>query len=130
MSIKQTNDGGYIVAGNSASEDGDLSANHGKTDLWVVKLSNEMVGTETAATGSSHLEIYPNPASQFIHIKTVSGETFVTVCIMDILGRNVIERIMPEAGSLDISSLKNGFYQLLVTTNSGKAFSGKIRKQG
>ena len=41
--IQQTNDGGYIVAGQSSSIDGDVSGNHGLTDYWVVKLTN--IGT-------------------------------------------------------------------------------------
>ena len=43
FSIQQTNDGGYIVAGSSYSNDGDVSGNHGFSDCWVVKLSN--IGT-------------------------------------------------------------------------------------
>lgn len=38
--IKQTLDGGYIVAGLSHSNDGDLTVNHGLSDVWVLKLSN------------------------------------------------------------------------------------------
>jgi len=37
--IQQTYDGGYIVAGASASNDGDVSGNHGSSDYWIVKLS-------------------------------------------------------------------------------------------
>ena len=40
LSIQQTNDGGYIVAGSSYSSDGDVSGNHGGGDYWVVKLTN------------------------------------------------------------------------------------------
>ena len=36
-SIEPTSDGGFIVAGNSQSNDGDVSGNHGQTDVWVVK---------------------------------------------------------------------------------------------
>ena len=38
--IVQTSDGGYIVAGNSNSNDGDVSDNHGDNDYWVVKLNS------------------------------------------------------------------------------------------
>jgi len=38
-SIEQTTDGGYIVAGRSSSNDGDVSGNHGYGDYWVVKLN-------------------------------------------------------------------------------------------
>jgi len=37
--IRQTSDGGYILAGyTSSSSSGDVGANHGGTDVWVVKL--------------------------------------------------------------------------------------------
>jgi hypothetical protein len=38
--IEQTNDGGYIVAGSTNSDDGDVSDNHGDYDIWVVKLNS------------------------------------------------------------------------------------------
>ena len=37
--IAQTNDGGYISVGQTSSNDGDVSGNHGGNDVWVVKLS-------------------------------------------------------------------------------------------
>jgi uncharacterized repeat protein (TIGR01451 family) len=40
QSIKQTNDGGYIVAGDSRSDDIDVTGNHGNYDYWVVKLDD------------------------------------------------------------------------------------------
>jgi len=39
-SIQQTIDGGYILAGYSSSTNGDISGNHGGTDMWVVKISS------------------------------------------------------------------------------------------
>jgi hypothetical protein len=42
-SIKETNEGGYIVAGYSRSNDGDATINHGNNgseDFWVVKLDD------------------------------------------------------------------------------------------
>jgi uncharacterized delta-60 repeat protein len=39
-SIQQTTDGGYIVAGSSTSDDGDVSGNHGDFDYWIVKLTS------------------------------------------------------------------------------------------
>jgi len=37
-SVKPTVDGGYIAAGYTRSNDGDVSGNHGGTDIWVLKL--------------------------------------------------------------------------------------------
>ncbi len=36
--LTATNDGGYVVVGNSNSTDGDVTGNHGGADYWVVKL--------------------------------------------------------------------------------------------
>jgi hypothetical protein len=38
LSIKLTSDGGYIVVGETLSNDGDVSGNNGNVDFWVVKL--------------------------------------------------------------------------------------------
>ncbi|MBK6996438.1 MAG: T9SS type A sorting domain-containing protein [Lewinellaceae bacterium] len=38
-SIEQTIEGGYVMVGSTRSNDGDVLANHGKADVWVVKLS-------------------------------------------------------------------------------------------
>ncbi len=38
-SIQQTSDSGYIVAGYTSSNDGDVSGNHGSNDFWIVKLN-------------------------------------------------------------------------------------------
>lgn len=37
-SVKQTADGGYVVAGFSASQNGDASENNGNFDMWLIKL--------------------------------------------------------------------------------------------
>lgn len=37
--VQQTTDGGYIVAGLSVSNDGDVGANNGEEDFWILKLS-------------------------------------------------------------------------------------------
>ena len=37
-SIQETDDGVYIIAGGTHSDDGDVSNNHGQEDYWIVKL--------------------------------------------------------------------------------------------
>lgn len=37
-SMQQTTDGGYIIAGQSESNDGDVGGNNGRIDFWVVKI--------------------------------------------------------------------------------------------
>lgn len=55
-SVKQTNDGGYIVAGYTDSEDGDVTGNKGSWDYWVVKFNSTGVMQWQKTYGGSNLE--------------------------------------------------------------------------
>ncbi len=48
-SVQQTSDGGYIVAGYTKSNDGDVKKNNGDSDYWIVKLdsSGKIVWSKT-----------------------------------------------------------------------------------
>ncbi|WP_415329081.1 T9SS type A sorting domain-containing protein [Chryseobacterium sp. MMS23-Vi53] len=37
--LQKTSDGGYIIAGNTFSSNGDVTTNHGGNDVWIVKMS-------------------------------------------------------------------------------------------
>src|SRR5690606_34288354 len=55
QSIQQTADGGYIVAGLSWSNSGDVIGNHGISDYWVVKLDgNGNIQWQKALGGSGY----------------------------------------------------------------------------
>jgi len=42
-SIQQTSDGGFIVAGETSSNNGDVSGNHGTNDCWIIKLTPMLI---------------------------------------------------------------------------------------
>jgi uncharacterized delta-60 repeat protein len=69
-SIQPTPDGGYIVAGETQSNDGDVTGNHGFTDAWVVKLSSTGSLQWQKALGGSNSEnansIQPTPDGGYI----------------------------------------------------------------
>ncbi|MDQ3277159.1 MAG: PKD domain-containing protein [Bacteroidota bacterium] len=56
-SFQSTPDGGYIAAGYTYSNNGDVSGNHGGSDAWVVKLNNSGVIQWQKALGGSSEEI-------------------------------------------------------------------------
>ncbi|OFY91658.1 MAG: hypothetical protein A3K10_10975, partial [Bacteroidetes bacterium RIFCSPLOWO2_12_FULL_31_6] len=56
-SIQQTVDGGYILAGYSESNDGDVAGNHGSSDFWVVKLDSNSVIIWQKCLGGSDVDI-------------------------------------------------------------------------
>ena len=55
ISIQQTSDDGYIVAGFSNSNDGDLTNNNGNNDFWLIKLTaNGTLQWQKSLGGSSN----------------------------------------------------------------------------
>ncbi len=59
QSIKPTTDGGYIIAGNTSSNDGDVTGHHGLQDFWVVKLDSAgSIQWQKCLGGSSHDAAY------------------------------------------------------------------------
>ena len=62
-SLEITSDGGYVIAGNSNSTDGDVSGNHGGWDIWIIKLENDgNIGWEKCFGGSG--DDYANSVQQ------------------------------------------------------------------
>jgi hypothetical protein len=60
-SVIQTNDGGYMVVGNTTSNDGDITDNKGGSDIWVLKLQSngnlEWQRTYGGSSGDGGVEI-------------------------------------------------------------------------
>ena len=59
-SIQQTTDGGYIVAGSSSSNDGQVTGNHGGSDYWAVKLDDTGAIQWERSYGGSGTEVCYN----------------------------------------------------------------------
>lgn len=56
-SIQVTDDGGYVVAGHSRSDDGDVTGNNGMRDIWILKLDSiGNIKWEVNYGGSQHDE--------------------------------------------------------------------------
>jgi len=57
QSVQQTADGGYIIAGTSASNDGDVTGNHGESDYWVIKVTSAGDLTWQKSYGGSSFDL-------------------------------------------------------------------------
>lgn len=57
LAAEATVDGGYILAGYTTSQDGDVSSNHGNQDCWIVKLDNNGVIVWEHVYGGSNDDI-------------------------------------------------------------------------
>jgi len=124
-SIQQTSDGGFIVAGYTSSNDGDVSGNHGSSDYWVVKLS----GTDGINELDYYnlLSIYPNPFTENARITfdNPKSEAYRLI-IRDITGKTVREISEIHGNTIEIhrNDLSTGVY--MVELRGSKSFSGKL----
>lgn len=126
-SILPTSDGGYIATGYSASNDGDVSGNHGGNDMWVVKL-NPLSGVEDHMN-PANLQIFPNPATYFIEIQTDANDPVAIVHVTDLSGRKLHEQRALKTERIEVSLLPDGVYMVSIVTQSGKRAQKKIVKQ-
>jgi len=123
----QAQDNGFILAGQTFSNDGDVSGNHGDSDCWVVKLSSEAVNIKTPITTEAELwEIFPNPANNKVFLKINTEENSLLVRITDAQGRNVSQQHIQNGEAMDVSILPNGFYSVVATSPLGMIFSNKL----
>jgi hypothetical protein len=116
--VRQTADGGYVIAGVSNSTDGDVTGNHGNIDYWVVKLENPSWISELL--NENDFLIYPNPANTKINIAFENLAGTVELKIIDLVGRTVIVKNINERSSVcDITELQNGIYFIQINATKG-----------
>ncbi|HYV94245.1 MAG TPA: T9SS type A sorting domain-containing protein [Chitinophagales bacterium] len=117
-SIDQTADAGYIVAGFSGSNNGDVSSNHGNYDYWVVKLSPEIPLGLPAVSNEKIFSVYPNPNNGNVTITaTFTSPQSLVIKLTDIVGREVLsfdEGLVSGnfTAQYDLSTLSSGTYFL------------------
>lgn len=104
--IQQCTDGGYIVAGNSGSSNGDITVNHGTYDYWVVKLSGVTAIDETTEDGN--IGVFPVPAQNKVSIDAPYGADIKLLNLQGETIRHTVKADIPLV--FDITTLANGIY--------------------
>ena len=107
--IRQTIDGGYIIAGYSQSYDGDVTGHRGSSsysDFWIVKLAGT-TGIEEIPTSS--ITLSPNPTTGII---TIKGITQPTVAVYNLMGQKVV--VAQGCNEVNLAQLPAGMYLVQV----------------
>ena len=125
--VVTTPDGGYVIAGESLSNDFDVSGHHGATsefDIWIAKLSSFATGVEEVVSVPVALSVYPNPfTKQTMITLTLSSSEKVIVNVYDLFGRTVTTVVEKRLGqgnhafSLNMEGAANGMYMISVQTS-------------
>ncbi|MCD6066837.1 MAG: C-terminal target protein [Bacteroidetes bacterium] len=119
--ICRTTDGGYVLCCTSASNDGDVSGNHGSTDIWVAKIGDPIgLAKNNRDTG---IKIYPNPSSGSVTFSNLEGICLIE--LYDALGK-LVKKVTTTEGSCVVSLDAKGFYQYSVISASGIVKTGKL----
>lgn len=130
-SMIQTNDGGFLMAGESLSSNGDVAANYGGEDYLVIKLSDLNTGIALNSFGPGGVEVFPNPATSATTVScmlTINADVFMT--LTDMTGK-IISRFMEEgivgANSIqiDLKSIPAGLY-ILNLENGIESFGNRV----
>ncbi|MFH0867637.1 MAG: T9SS type A sorting domain-containing protein [Bacteroidota bacterium] len=126
-SISSLSYGQAALAGESWSDDGNITNHYDLNDYWIVKL-NTLTGIKEITAPEAFL-IYPNPASAYINIDRTNNSGYKQINIYSASGQKLftfesdVEKI-----KIDISKLSSGIYFITITDKYGRLWFKKTIK--
>ncbi len=123
--IQTTADGGYVIAGESDSTNGDVTGNHGGVDFWVVKLAPDALGTSTF--NKDNIVIYPNPVQNVLQIQSATLAQISKIKIIDVQGKIVLEQTQ-NTNTINVETLAKGMYLLETYSGNEKQVSKFLKE--
>jgi len=134
--IKQSADGGYIVAGSVMIQaqgkigDVDRGGSPSQSDYWVIKLSPDSLNTTSVVTDYNRVKVYPNPVYNTLTVDMM-GEIAnrAEVSIIDIAGKEIFKgKVNNPIYKINMDAYSNGLYFLKYSDENGEK-AIKILKQ-
>ncbi|MFA6324974.1 MAG: T9SS type A sorting domain-containing protein [Candidatus Paceibacterota bacterium] len=125
-SAEQTTDGGYIIAGGSSSNDGDVAGNYGFFDFWIIKLS-PIMSVEEKNKPAENVVVYPTIFDN--QIKVVSENKNIEVSLFNCIGNLIQETTGFNSITINTTDLPSGLYFTKTTLSDGYVKVHKIVKK-
>jgi hypothetical protein len=98
----------------------------GNSVLYVDNLNFDDLITGVNTISSTGISIYPNPASDQLFVLTGDNTTYLRLELMDQLGKIMLSADITNNGSIDISMLPAGIYQVCIRNNQQVLTSKKL----
>lgn len=124
----KSRDGAYILAGTSDSgADRDKDAkNQGREDYWIVKLLDKDTKLQTDV---QKLELYPNPAEDYVNILVHEDFKEADLQIYDMFGALIYEqKVKQKITPLNVQQLHTGSYIVKIVIEDSN-YSNKLLKK-
>ncbi|WP_159802198.1 FG-GAP-like repeat-containing protein [Flavobacterium sp. MK4S-17] len=97
-------------------------------DINAALLVTEGETLSRTSFNSNLFKLYPNPASDFIHINNSNNLAFANALVYDLNGR-LIKTVAVEQDKIDVQNLSKGVYILMLKEQGGKYYSNKFIKE-
>ena len=111
-------DNTYILSGLSYSTDGDITQNFGGSDIWIVKLGQELSVDDFQ---QNKISLYPNPTSNKLTIQVNNEDAIDKIIVTDLTGKIILVQT-DNTNQINTESLATGTYFI-------QAFSGENKFQ-
>ncbi len=129
FAISKTKDKGFIAVGKTNGFDGVLD------DVYIMKMDSvgryeySLVGINEQTNLSNNIELYPNPASNYITLDLGMFENieFLTYKTLSIDGRELFsDEIKNQKTKIEVSKYNNGFYFIQISDKKNVLITKKI----
>ena len=127
-------DGKIVLAGFTTASGGDydfaIARYHGDVAFTIAPEDEQQRENAIRSDAFSAIRIYPNPASDIIHIEGLNTSSSAIIIITDVAG-NILQQqnVFATPPSINVSALKPGLYYLSVVKGDKKVQPVKFVKQ-
>lgn len=99
-------------------------------ELSVSQVVNACTGISSNYLNDKNIQVYPNPAADFIMMTTTTSLNNASLELYNLLGERVsVNSDLSETTFIDLNSFENGIYTLRILQNNEIVFTKKIVKQ-
>ncbi|MBU6340499.1 MAG: T9SS type A sorting domain-containing protein [Bacteroidetes bacterium] len=121
-------DGGFVLAGDSRSNDGDVSGNHGNFDYWVVKLSAFVLAANDPES-ETVWQLAPNPTQDQLQIRFEDPANTYLMRVLNLSGQVLWQQKVHNSAEIQMKDWPAAVYLVQAISENGTLISRKLVKE-